>query len=81
MKTHGLISPKGFAAPKIDLDRVPSAAALLSPKYTKKAVIPTASTKPSSSTKVADFAPKIIDAKVESFFCVYFSPHYKTAQN
>ena len=61
MKTHGLISPKGLG-PKIDLDRVPSTAALLSPKYIKKAFIPAA--------KVAEAVPKLIDAKVWMIFFV-----------
>jgi len=64
MKTHGLISPKGNNG-KInldikDLDKVNSAAALLSPKYMKKPLIPA---KPVVPAKPAE--PKLIDAKLQ----------------
>lgn len=61
MKTHGLVSPKGQTGTKIslDLDRAPSATALLSPKYTKKPLIPAPAVKPPPEPPV-----KLIDAKV-----------------
>ena len=67
MKTHALVSPKGMGT-KInldrDLDKGPSTAALISPKYTKKPVLSAAgSTKPIS---------RLIDASVSYGNCITF---------
>ncbi len=74
MKSHGMFSPKGNTKIDLkikDLDRVSSAAALLSPKYTKKAIIPVPrEKKPSISAKPQEPEPKpeprLIDAHVPS---------------